>query len=93
MPTGNYRHHCVGVRYRVVGSGQFQSTLTSLDDVYSQSLTDLTLVGNAERYPNLLANFIQQRYKLEFSIYGVGTFFTLNSITFYDKPVATGYPQ
>ena len=93
MPTGNYLHHCVAVRYRVVGSGTFQSTLTSLDDVYSQSLTDIALVGNTERYPNQLTNFIQQRYKLEFSIDGVGEFFTLQSITFYDKPVATGYPQ
>ena len=93
MGTGNYLHHCVAVRFRVVGSGTFQQTLHGLDDVYSQSLTDITLVGNTERYPNQLANFIQTRYRLEFSIDGVGEFFNLQSITFYDKPVATGFPQ
>ena len=93
MPSGNYLHHCVAVRFRVTGSGQFHQVLTSLDDVYSQSLPDITLIGNTERYPNQLANFIQQRYKLEFSIDGVGEFFILQSVTFYDKPIATGYPQ
>jgi hypothetical protein len=93
MPSGNYLHHCVAVRFRVTGSGEFHSTLTSLDDVYSQPLTDITLSATNERYPNQLANFIQQRYKIEFSIEGIGESFTLQSITFYDKPVATGYPQ
>lgn len=93
MAAGNYLYHCVAVRYRVTGAGAFQSELSSLDDVNSQSLTSVTLATTTERYPNLLANFIEQRMKLEFYVNGTGTDFVLRQIQFFIKPVATGYPQ
>ncbi len=93
MAAGNYLHHCVALRYRVSGSGSFESTLFGLEEINSQAITDVTLVENTERYPNQLTNLIEQRMKVEFGIEGIGSYFILRQITFYTKPVATGYPQ
>ena len=93
MPTGNYRHHCVSVRSRLTGSGTFHSQLLGLDESNFQDLTDITMSTATERYPNQLANFIQQRMKLVFWVDELDAQFTLGQITFYIKPIATGYPQ
>lgn len=93
MAAGNYLYHCVAVRYRVSGDGLFHSELSSLDDVNSQVLTDVSLLPSTERYPNQLANFIEQRMKLEFYVDTEDAYFVLRQIQFFIKPVATGYPQ
>ncbi len=93
MAAGNFLYHCVAVRYRVTGSGTFKSELSSLDDVDGQALTNVTLSSATDRYPNLLANFITTRMKLEFYVDELNAEFVLRQIQFYVKPVATGFPQ
>lgn len=93
MAAGNYLYHCVAVRYRVTGAGIFYSRLFSLDDINTQELTSFALASTSERYPNLLANFIEQRMNVEFEVNELNDQFTLRQIQFYLKPVATGYPQ
>jgi hypothetical protein len=93
MAAGNFLHHCVAVRYRVTGSGQFHSNLEGLDTVNGQLISPITLIGNSERYPNQLTNFIEQRMRVEFYVDAIDEYFTLRQISLYIKPVASGYPQ
>ena len=93
MAAGQFLYHNVAVRYRVTGTGAFQSKLIGLDPANEQAITDVTLVGTTEKYANQLTNFIQQRMQLEFWVDDLDAEFTLRQIQFYIKPIASGYPQ
>lgn len=85
--------HIVGVRYRVNGSGNLQTTLYSLDDVESQSLANIAMTSLTNREPTILANFIQQRTFLEMKTTDINATFKINRIILFVKDFATSYPQ
>lgn len=91
--AGEYRNHAVAVRYRVTGSGAFQSTLIGLDPINTYTVPTVTLAAATEKYPNQLVNFIQQKMQLEFYVDTLNAAFILKQIQIYLKPVASGYPQ
>ena len=93
MAGGQYLNHVTAVRLRVTGSGTLQSSLISLDDVETQDLTDVTMAATTERYPTLLANFIQQRIRYRLETTGLNEVFLIRQIIIFNKPVASGYPQ
>ena len=93
MAGGQYLNHITAVRLRVTGSGALQSSLLGLDSVETQALTNVTMAATTERYPTLLANFIQQRARYRLEVTGLNEAFLIRQIIIYNKPVASGYPQ
>lgn len=85
--------HFGSIRLRVVGSGVLRPTLYSLDDVRSSVLPTVTMASTTDREPLVLCNFINQRGYLELKTTAINETFTINKITFFVKPIATGYPQ
>ena len=95
MPKAQFSggvNHCCAVRYGVKGLGDLATTLYSLQDVYSENLTDLVMDETPGEVPTRLANFKQQRIALEFSINDINDYFIIDQIVLFLKPVATGYP-
>ncbi len=93
MGNQNYIHHCVAVRYRINGDGDFQSGLSDLDDVTVQDLVTAELEIVTNKPVNQLANFKANRMRLTFYVENIDEYFVLRQITFYTKPISTGYPQ
>lgn len=90
--SGEYINHCVGVRMRVVGSGELEMTLRSQDNVVSQALTAFTLSSTDRTNPFRLANFIQYRMQLEGKTGTINEIFRINRIVLYVKPFAVEEP-
>ena len=85
-------HHFNTVRFRVVGSGNLQLTLRSLDNIRSNSLTAITMESSTNREPTRLCNFIEQRAQLEIKTTAINETFTISKIIIFVKPFATEYP-
>lgn len=84
--------HCVAVRYRLTGSGNFQTFLRSLDDVENVQLANIAMQATTNREPTILANFEEQRIQLEGKTTAIDETFTISRITIFVKPIAEGYP-
>ena len=90
--TGEILHFHV-VRMRVIGSGNLDLVLNSLDDVNTSTLTPVPMSTATNREPTVLANFKDQRGQLRFSVNAIDEYFNISKITIYVRPLATGYPQ
>ncbi len=94
MPSGyDYLNHIVAVRMRVRGSGTFLSRLAALADDPEQELADTTLQNNPNRPVNVLANISAPRMQFHGQTEEIDEYFVIKNITFFVKPIATGYPQ
>lgn len=94
MPSGyGFINHVVAVRLRVQGSGNFLSRLAALEDDPEQDLASTTLQSNASRPVNKLANITATRVQFHGQTEEIDEYFVIKSITFYVKPIASGYPQ
>lgn len=94
MPGGESLTHFGAVRLRVNGVGNLKLTLIPLGtDDPPQSLVDIPMSNTTGRWPNQLANMIQQKAQLELRTTEIDEVFQLNQIIFFVKEVATGYPQ
>jgi hypothetical protein len=94
MPSGyDFQQHIVSVRMRISGSGEFLSTLLALEGDPEQVLTDVTLQSTPNRPVSLLANMTAMRVQFYGRMEAIDENFTLKNLTFYTKPVASGYPQ
>jgi hypothetical protein len=85
--------HFNAIRYRVTGSGVLRSFLTSLDDVSSSTLPTITMASPSKIEPTILANFIEQRAKLELGTTAIDEVFVISKIVIFVRPIASGYPQ
>lgn len=85
--------HVGGIRMRVTGVGNLQSTLFSLDEVSSQDLVNLSLSVTTDRQPTVLANFLSQRVKLRIKTTEINERVKVQRIIIFKKPVAQSYPQ
>ena len=90
--SGEYEHHIVGVRMRVVGSGNLQMALTDLDDIQTQNLIPFTMATATRIEPLRLANFQSQRIRLVGKVTESGEYFEIQRIIVFAKPVAQEYP-
>jgi hypothetical protein len=77
---------------RVVGSGNLQMTLYSLDDIRSQTLVPFPLTATTNIQPFRLANFMEQRTALEVKTTLINEWFRINRIIIFSKPKFTMYP-
>lgn len=86
--------HFGAIRMRVLGSGNLQLSLFSLDETSnSATLTDISLQSTTNREPTVLANFIDQYGQLEVKTTEINETFEISKIVIFVKPVASGYPQ
>jgi hypothetical protein len=91
--SGEYEHHIVGIRMRVVGIGNLRLALTDLDDIQTQNLVPLPLALTTRIEPLRLANFQSQRIRLVGKTTEMGENFKIQRILIFAKPVAQEYPQ
>lgn len=89
---GEYEHHVVSVRMRVVGTGNLKLTLADLDDVQQQNLVDLPMTPTTRIEPLRLANFQSQRIRLVGKVTEINEYFRIARIIVFAKPVAQEYP-
>jgi len=89
---GEYEHHVVGVRMRVIGSGSLKLSLSDLDNVQTETLVPITMAATTRIEPFRLANFQSQRIRLIGSVTTINEYFKIQRILLFAKPVAQEYP-
>lgn len=80
------------IRLRVNGLANLRMVLYSLDEVKSFILKPLVLASKSNIEPTKLANFTQQRAKLEIRTLEIDETFVVSKIIVFVKPVAKSYP-
>jgi hypothetical protein len=90
--SGEYEHHVVAIRMRVVGVGNLQLSLTDLDDIQTETLVPLPLSLTTRIEPLRLANLQSQRIRLVGQTTVMGEHFKIQRILIFAKPVAQEYP-
>jgi len=84
--------HCAGVRLRIVGAGNLDMTLFSLDSVRSYPMLALPMTATTDIELTRIANFRSQRIQLAFSVDVISEYFKISKIVFFAKASATSYP-
>lgn len=64
----------------------------SLDEVVNQDLLSITMQATTNREPFRLANFSQQRIRLELKTTEIDETFRITKIILFVKPLAAEYP-
>lgn len=90
--SGEYEHHVVGVRLRVVGTGELDLALADLQDVQVQDLVPITMAATTRFEPFRLANLQSQRIRLVGKTTEIDETFIIQRIIIFGKPVAQEYP-
>lgn len=93
LSNGEFEHHIVAVRLRIIGSGNHKLTLTDYQDVQTQNLVDLPVTPITRFEPMRLANFQSQRTRLVGKTTEINEWFEISRIIIWAKPVAVEYPQ
>jgi hypothetical protein len=86
-------NHYGAVRLRVNGSANLLLKLISLDEVKMRVLLPLVLQSKTYKEPTRLANFTQQRAKLEVRVTEINETFHISKIILFVRPVAKSYPE
>lgn len=89
---GEYEHHVVSVRLRVVGTGNLQLSLADLDDIQVQNLVPITMAATTRFEPLRLANLQSQRIRLVGKTTEIDETFAIQRIIIFAKPVVQEYP-
>ena len=86
-------NHYGAIRLRVTGSANLQLTLLSLDEAQANVLAPIPInsINNVE--PNRLANFTQQRAKLQIATINLNETFRISKIIIFVRPVAKSFPE
>lgn len=90
---GELIHHVAGVRMRVVGSGNLDMSLKSLDDIHTSTLQPFVMTATNYIEPLRLANFKSQRILLRFGVNEIDEWFQIRRIIILVKPVEADYPS
>jgi hypothetical protein len=86
-------NHYGAVRLRVKGTAQLQLTLLSLDETQANVLVPIQINSLTNIEPNRLANFTQQRAKLQIAVTNINENFIISKIIVFIKPVAKSWPE
>lgn len=101
MPKGTTRPHGSSgetishfnmVRLRVNGRGALKLKLLSMQDVQQQQLPDMQMADVNHKQPRVLANFKQQRAKLEIGTVSINDYFKINRIIIFSRFFASEFP-
>lgn len=90
--SGEYEHHIVSTRMRVVGAGNLLLYLSDLDDIQTETLVPIPMQLTTRFEPLRLANFQSQRIRLIGKVSVINEHFTIQRILLFGKPVAQEYP-
>ena len=90
--TQGFIIHCGSVMMNIAGAGELQTDLFGLGGT-TKSSPDWTLADPETRMPNVRANFKSQKIQVRIGLDDIHTYFQLNQINVFIKPVASGYPQ
>ena len=85
--------HFGAVRLRVIGTGNLQLRLLSLNETNEKVLTPVVMSLTTDKYPNVLANFSKQRAQLEIKTTEIDEVFEIGEVIIYTKPIFASYPQ
>lgn len=85
--------HFTAVQLRVVGVGNLQLRLISLDEVQEKVLVPIVMTPVNRKYPVALVNFSQHRAQLEIKVTEIDENFVIGSVIIFTKPIYTSYPQ
>lgn len=85
--------HFTAARIRVVGIGNLNLRMYTLDDVRSLDLAPLPMQAENEVIPTRLCNFTTQSASLKGWIEGLDNYFKINRISVYAREVASSYPS
>lgn len=88
-----FEQHIVATRCRIVGAGNFQQTLESVQAVRTLNLLPLALQAATENEPVRLANFQSYRIRLVGKVTQIDENFNVNRIIIYAKAVAIERPN
>lgn len=84
--------HCGSVMMNISGDGELITDIFGLGGT-TKSLPDWTLSDPATRLANVRANFKSQKINVRIGLDDIHTYFQLNQINIFVKPVSSGYPQ
>lgn len=85
--------HFNAVRMRVNGSGDLNVWLISLDDINQSQLPNISMISNTNIQPTILANFKDQRARLQAYTTEIDEVFTIDKIILFVRPIASEYPR
>ena len=91
--NGEYEHHIVGVRARIVGSGNMDYSLEDYSAIQTQNLVPLVMAAATRFEPTVLSNFQSQRTRLIGKTTELNEWFEISRLVIWAKPVAVEYPQ
>lgn len=92
-PNEEVINHFGAVRMRVTGSANLNLTLFSLDEVRADVLLPIPITPTSNIEPTRLANFTQQRAKLEIRTININEVFQISKLLIFIKPVAKSFPE
>src|SRR5262245_6280015 len=75
--SGESLIHFNAVRLRVTGTGYLRLKFMALNTVYTQTLAPLVMTNTTNREPTQLANFMQQRARIELRTTDFGDYFDI----------------
>lgn len=90
--SGENISHFAAIRIRLVGVGNLQMSVYSLDDIKSKILVPFTMATSARIIPTRLVNFMEQRAAFELKTTVIDERFRINRIVIFMKEVFTSYP-
>jgi hypothetical protein len=86
-------NHYGAVRLHATGFANLKFMLFSLDEVKTSTLLPIVLKAKNNIEPTRLANFTQQKAKLEIRTTEINEIFQINKVIVFVKPVAKSYPE
>lgn len=90
--SGESISHFAAIRIRVLGTGNLQMAVYSLDDVKSKTLVPLVMSTTARIIPTRLVNFMEQRASFELKTTAIDEKMKVNRIIIFTKEVFSSYP-
>jgi len=90
--SGESTSHFASIRIRVVGKGNLNLSVYSLDDLRSKRMTPLPMEDRARFSPTRLVNFVEQRASFALYTTGMGDKFRINRIVIFSKELYKSYP-
>jgi hypothetical protein len=85
-------NHFAGIRFRVLGAGDLNLTIESLDDTYFKTLVPITMAAKTRIEPFRIANFTTQRARLVIKTTAFDNQMKISKIIVFTKPIYSQYP-
>ena len=90
--TGENIQHFAAIRVRVIGRGNLQIMVNSVDQVRYKALVPIAILAKGRPSQTRLVNFVEQRASFEIKTIESDNYINVSRITVYVKESATSYP-